>query len=396
VLPIAACMLVRCSIRWVSVATCVSLALACARGHQPASPETQSASPTAVKQAATPAVVAPAAPATAKPETAPDPGALVARGAELYGRICAICHGVQGEGYRADQAPALGHQDFLATVSDEYLDFAIRYGRSGTTMSAWALDQGGPLSSDDVRAVIAFLRSWQQQPSRTLDDGPILGDGTRGKQIFDKNCRECHGRKGTYVRIVNRQLLTKAHTGFLRDAIRTGRAGTRMVSFEKALGNQGVEDVVAYLKSLPGWLVPGETPGSARPHPVPLGKLPLNPNGPEPKGFSLFPKLTSLDVIGPAYSRHARMALLDARAPSDYMDRHISGAVSVPYYDPGPYLDGLPKHTWLICYCGCPTAESGALARQLLEAGFDKVTVLGEGFGAWIEKGYPTHTGIEP
>ena len=31
----------------------------------------------------------------------------VARGRELYGRICAVCHGADGEGYKADAALAL-------------------------------------------------------------------------------------------------------------------------------------------------------------------------------------------------------------------------------------------------------------------------------------------------
>jgi hypothetical protein len=32
----------------------------------------------------------------------------------------------------------------------------------------------------------------------------------------------------------------------------------------------------------------------------------------------------------------------------------------------------------------------------LVEAGFDKVTVLDEGCGVWIQKNLPTHTGVDP
>ena len=124
--------------------------------------------------------------------------------------------------------------------------------------------------------------------------------------------------------------------------------------------------------------------------------MPLNPKGPEPKGFKVYPEMTSVDVIGPQYKRKARMALLDARAPSDYVQTHIAGAVSVPFYDPTPYLGQLPKNAWLVCYCGCPHAESGALANKLREAGFQHVTVLDEGLGVWMQKGYPTNTGGKP
>jgi len=56
----------------------------------------------------------------------------------------------------------------------------------------------------------------------------------------------------------------------------------------------------------------------------------------------------------------------------------------------------LPKNSWLVCYCACPHAESGALANRLLQAGFKKVTVLDEGLGAWAQKKYPVSSGEKP
>src|SRR5664279_1149342 len=78
----------------------------------------------------------------------------VTRGAELYGRMCAVCHGANGEGYKADQAPRLAQPDFQASVTDEYLREAIKNGRMGTTMSAWSKSRGGPLSDQDVEELI--------------------------------------------------------------------------------------------------------------------------------------------------------------------------------------------------------------------------------------------------
>ena len=43
------------------------------------------------------------------------------KGAHLYDKHCALCHGENGEGYKADNANALGNQDFLVSVSDEFL-----------------------------------------------------------------------------------------------------------------------------------------------------------------------------------------------------------------------------------------------------------------------------------
>jgi cytochrome c oxidase cbb3-type subunit 3/ubiquinol-cytochrome c reductase cytochrome c subunit len=169
-----------------------------------------------------------------------------------------------------------------------------------------------------------------------------------------------------------------------------------MVAFGDKLGAQGVEDLVAYLRDVQGDPEPFEPPRAMRPPPIPLGPVPLNPKGPEPKGFTAHPAMTPVDIVQAQLKRHARFAILDARAPSDYANEHIAGAVSVPFYDPAPYLSQLPKNTWLICYCACPHAESGILAIKLKENGFKKVSVLAEGLGVWKTKGYPTTSGIEP
>jgi cytochrome c oxidase cbb3-type subunit 3/ubiquinol-cytochrome c reductase cytochrome c subunit len=318
----------------------------------------------------------------------------VARGAALYAQMCAVCHAEHGEGYKADQATALNQQDFLASVSNDFLGFAIAHGRKGTTMSAWLQDRGGPLSEADIHALIARLRVWQKQPSVTLDERPVQGDADHGKQLFNQHCAQCHGPKTGYVRILARQFLSTATDGYLRHAIRVGRSPTPMLAYDKVLGDQGIEDVIAYMRTFPS--TPELPAPDAPAPPLPLGKIPLNPSGPEPQQFQAFPAFTSVEVVHKAYARKARIGILDARAPTDYADKHIAGAVSVPFYDPSPYLQQLPKNAWLVAYCGCPHAESGALAAKLMDAGFKKVTVLDEGLLVWSDRGYPTRSGTEP
>ena len=333
------------------------------------------------------------APAHAAP---PDP--QVERGRELYGTMCAVCHGPAGEGYRADQAPRIAHPDFLSAVNDAYLRRAIVHGRPGTTMSAWASERGGPLASADVDALVALLRSWSHAPPVKLEERPLSGDPARGKEVYAQECARCHGdhgREGPNVHIGSPQFLAGATNGFLRYAIRKGRPGTSMPGFEDDLGSDGIENVVALLRTFQLPLGPAQHLPS-RPPPLPLGPVPLNPKGHAPVGFSAYPQMTPADTIKAQLDAHARFALLDARAPSDFASEHIAGAVSVPFYDPAPYVAALPKNTWLVCYCGCPHAESGELARKLVEAGFTKVTVLDEGLGVWKQRNYPTRTGDKP
>ncbi|HEV8244313.1 MAG TPA: c-type cytochrome [Polyangiaceae bacterium] len=333
-----------------------------------------------------------------KPALSPERQALVDQGQELYQRMCSVCHGVSGEGYKADQAPMLANPEFLATVSDSFLRKAIVNGRRGTTMSAWSKARGGPLKPAEVEAVIAYLRTWQKKPALKLEDKPATGDPKRAEPTFARECSKCHGARGTggpNLNVGNPELLTSAGNGFLRHAIRHGRPGTLMPAFEGKLPAPAVEDLLSLLRSWERPAPPVVKP-PPRQAPIPLGPVPLNPKGPEPVGFNAYPKGTSVEVVHAALAKGARLALLDARAPSDYMREHIAGALSVPFYDPSPYLSALPKNTWLVCYCSCPHAESGKLAADLVAKGFPKVTVLDEGLGFWRNKNYPVQTGDKP
>lgn len=348
-------------------------------------------------------------PEQAVPQTSAKPAALAAaepkrdprieQGRELYTRICAVCHGASGEGYKADAAPALDHPAFLGSAGDAFLREAIANGRKGSTMSAWSRRHGGPLDDAGIAAVIAFMRTWQKGPPLALDERPLVGDAARGAPLYAEHCARCHGARGVEgpnARIADPAFLGQASDGFLRLAIRDGRPPTPMEGFGAQLGAQGVDDVIRHLRTLA--LAHVEAP-VARPtpnQPLPLPPLPLNPKGPDPVGFRRHPETTPLDVVARELKRGARLAFLDARAPSDYLREHIEGAASVPYYDPSHYFDKLPKGTWLIAYCACPHAESKTLAQKLLDEGFTKVTVLDEGIGAWKSKGHPVASAPPP
>jgi cytochrome c oxidase cbb3-type subunit 3/ubiquinol-cytochrome c reductase cytochrome c subunit len=319
------------------------------------------------------------------------------RGQQLYTRMCAVCHGSEGQGYAADQAPALSRPRFLESATDEYIRKAIADGRRGTTMSAWSIFRSGPLREVDISAIVAFIRTWQHEPHAALDDSTTSGDAARGGEVFDRECTRCHGPRGVggpYVHVGGPELLATASNGFLRDAIVDGRPGTAMPSFKRGLGETGIEDVIALLRSWQSTAAAQLPPPS--PAKIPLGPVPMHPFGPEPVGFHVHPEMTHADVVKAQLDRGARMGLLDARTPSDYFINHIAGAVSTPFYEPDVFISALPKDAWLICYCACPHAESTQLAMKLVAKGFTKVTVLDEGFNVWLARKYPTRSGMDP
>ncbi|WP_210247093.1 c-type cytochrome [Aliikangiella marina] len=76
----------------------------------------------------------------------------VTKGELVYQKECATCHGKNGEGVTA---PALGNQSALAHNTDEVIRYAIRHGRQGTPMKAYA----EILTEQEIDNVTAFLRS---------------------------------------------------------------------------------------------------------------------------------------------------------------------------------------------------------------------------------------------
>jgi cytochrome c oxidase cbb3-type subunit 3/ubiquinol-cytochrome c reductase cytochrome c subunit len=314
-------------------------------------------------------------------------------GAALYGRYCALCHGARGEGYAADSAPQLANEELLASATDGFLARAIARGRPGTTMSAWDKAHGGPLADPELEAVVALVRAWQEKPVVDVARVTVTGDAQRAAPIYAERCASCHGATGEggpYLHVANAELLASASDGFLQYAIEHGRPSTPMRAYAGELPAQSIDDLVALLRSWAKPVAPGDVP-----YPGTVGPVVQNPTGPDP-GFVVGQRYTPADVVKAALDRGASMAFVDARPPSDYVASHIAGATNVPFYEVALYREALPKDFWIIAYCGCPHAESGTVADDLLGHGFTKVTVLDEGFFVWRERGYPVRSGAAP
>ena len=76
----------------------------------------------------------------------------------LFANNCAACH---GRGATGGDAPTLNARQFLTTTSDEQMRLLIAGGVSGTSMPAWSLDFGGPLTDEQIRQLVTYLRSLQ-------------------------------------------------------------------------------------------------------------------------------------------------------------------------------------------------------------------------------------------
>ena len=84
---------------------------------------------------------------------------LAEEGASIWSFNCAACHGLEGEGLTA---PALNSQQFLSQATNQQIELLVSVGVPGTQMGAYALDHGGPLTSEQIRSVTIYLRSLEE------------------------------------------------------------------------------------------------------------------------------------------------------------------------------------------------------------------------------------------
>ena len=317
--------------------------------------------------------------------------------------LCAPCHGPDARGYVADRAPSLVNPTFLESASDSFLQTSIALGRPGTSMAGYGKEVGGPLAPPQIAELVKWLRS--RGPALVTLRAAGRGDVARGAAIYARACVTCHGTRdtrGSAVHLANPRFLQLASDAFVRWAIVNGRPGTAMEAWHGKLDDGQVDDLVAYVRSL------------SRPPPVallppPTGKEPLvlAPGGKAPS-FALRdevcpprgaspatnpcvpgPRYVSIDQVERALAAGDRMIVIDARPASDWQRVHITGAVSIPYFDMARLAEVPRDGTWVIAYCACPHHLSGIVIDELRKRGYAHTAVLDEGILEWHRRGYP-------
>lgn len=181
-------------------------------------------------------------------------------GADLYRRHCSVCHQTEGKG-------GIGlplTRGKLAQVSDSYLLSTVKLGRPGRIMPSFDF-----LGEDKITAIVAYVRSWYPDQSMEFEAEPAKGDANQGKALFEANCTQCHGADGsgsgegtglTLSRerkflvmppaINNSGFLQAAPDGMIKKIVREGRTGSIMPPFKDKFSEPGLNDLVAYVRTL--------------------------------------------------------------------------------------------------------------------------------------------------
>ncbi len=124
--------------------------------------------------------------------------------AEIYGKICAQCHGQNGEGTKV--GPPLND---LSDDTDLEISDVISHGITNTTMLAF----GNILSEDQINAIVAIIR---QFPSPQATPQPTPANPTFNATIlpiFQKDCTMCHGTLGGWNATSYQSVMTTGDHG---------------------------------------------------------------------------------------------------------------------------------------------------------------------------------------
>ncbi len=125
-------------------------------------------------------------------------GVGVSSGAKLFASNCIGCHGKYGEGgpnpsFQGDMILPISSSEFLATRDDLTIRNIIMQGQPNYGMSPF----GGVLNSDQIDALVAFIRSWQTNPpAANPPKAPSVVFQPKelsAKSLYDGMCAQCHG-----------------------------------------------------------------------------------------------------------------------------------------------------------------------------------------------------------
>lgn len=193
-------------------------------------------------------------PAAAPIATAP------AGSAELFASHCSACHGPDGSMVAGvTNAVSIAHPDFLRIADDDYLFAAIARGRPGANsrgkpgskMPAFGHPDGRILEDDQIRLLVAYLRSLQRVASTSLAEFSIAdGNASAGETIYASNCASCHGADGwgeIGPRLAGETFQSSASPAYIRQTLLDGRPGTAMPAFD--FDDRQMADLIAFLRS---------------------------------------------------------------------------------------------------------------------------------------------------
>lgn len=182
-------------------------------------------------------------------------GEVLRDGLVVYAENCVACHGANGSGTVI--APAIDTPDLRKTPENELIQLVNR-GVPGTLMAGWE----NTLAADQIEVVVSLLYRWSELVQSgfefpevevmSIPSSPELVEA--GSRLFNIACKSCHGVDG-YGTVMapalnNQNFLVETPDAAIYQIIAGGIPETLMPAWGNRLGDQDIQSLVVFLRSL--------------------------------------------------------------------------------------------------------------------------------------------------
>jgi mono/diheme cytochrome c family protein len=187
-------------------------------------------------------------------------GAPLQEGQILFSDNCAGCHGDLGEGGENPARPndiiaPISTAEYLKTRDDVTLRSVISQGQPNFGMSPFGSAFGGPLDDDQIDSLVAYMRSWEEDPPVELPpEVPAETLALSGFDIFAEICAQCHGFTGAGDIGPSLQDPAFRNSNTSQDLFNTineGHDATDMIAWGAVLSSEQIEELVNFIEQLP-------------------------------------------------------------------------------------------------------------------------------------------------
>jgi mono/diheme cytochrome c family protein len=186
-------------------------------------------------------------------------GTSVDLGRNLFADNCANCHGDFGEGGANPSRPGdiiapISSGEYLSTRDDSTLRAIISQGQPNFGMSPFGNSNGGPLSDDEINAIVDYIRTWESNPPVELP--PEINAqqlSASGPEVYQDLCAQCHGFEGEggVGPALNDPQFQETNTDQeIFDTVNNGHDATSMIAWGEILTTEQIQQLVSYIREL--------------------------------------------------------------------------------------------------------------------------------------------------
>jgi rhodanese-related sulfurtransferase len=99
--------------------------------------------------------------------------------------------------------------------------------------------------------------------------------------------------------------------------------------------------------------------------------------------------ILDVDYVRAQYDKGRKLTAIDLRSAEEFRRGHLPGARSLPIGELTTRFAEVPRTDLVILYCDCPRSEVEVAYWFLRQRQYRNLTVLDQGFSAWVQGGHP-------